>query len=230
MFHCRPCIWIPQGSDSDAQGGNSNASAATSHASAEVNGLGDLCLDISKTVIAKVQGNMSQCSADCEKLLKHIDKELREEGVKRGVKARWGRYVLFLAPWFLGLVALAFFDVLIALEPVLPVSVTQAHLTTTLLDWARPTVGVLGPLGAMFGLVSVTQRLLAIAAVFLAISILVQARMTRKIIQTTTMQLTPPHPSSLSLDSSFGAAAARSALERSPNSHSCATTVMLSNS
>lgn len=182
-----PCIWIPQAGREGAAGVASEP---------DENRLGDLCSDISKTVVAKVQGNsecthtqnrkleppktrppeiaVTQCAADCARLLTHIEKELRAESAKRAVKARWGRYVIALIPWLAGLIVLSFFDVIVALEPVLPESVTQAPLTTVLLSWARPTVAALVPLTAAFGLNSLTQRLLAVAAAFLAVSVLVQ--------------------------------------------------------
>ena len=74
------------------------------------------------------------------------------------------------------LIAVAFFDVIVALEPVLPDSVSQAPLTIALLSWARPTVATLTLLTDAVNLTSVAQRLLAIAGAFLAVSVLVQVR------------------------------------------------------
>ena len=119
---------------------------------------------------------MTQCIADCGRLRTHIEKELRSEEAKGAVKARWGRYVIALVPWLAVLIAVAFFDVIVALEPVLPDSVSQAPLTIALLSWARPTVATLTLLTDAVNLTSVAQRLLAIAGAFLAVSVLVQVR------------------------------------------------------
>jgi hypothetical protein len=117
---------------------------------------------------------MTQCTADCARLRSHIDAELASEATKRLIKARWGRYMLLLVPWFAVLMAVAFMDVLVALEPVLPANVLNAPLTTTLLGWARPVVGVIEPVALLLGAATVTQRLLGFAAAFLILSILVQ--------------------------------------------------------
>lgn len=117
---------------------------------------------------------MTQCIADCGRLRAHIEKELRSEEAKGAVKARWARYVVALVPWLAVLIAVAFFDVIVALEPVLPDSVSQAPLTISLLSWARPTVSSLTLLADAVHLTSVAQRLLALAGAFLAVSVLVQ--------------------------------------------------------
>jgi hypothetical protein len=140
----------------------------------EVNGLEPLCSDIAKVVVLKVQGNMTQCADDCVRLREHIDKELQAEATKRAIKARWGRYTLCLLPGLLALMAVAYLDVLIALEPVLPAAVASAPVTESLLSCARPVLGVIEPLGAALGADSVTRRLLAAAGAFLLLSVLVQ--------------------------------------------------------
>ena len=94
---CRPCIWIPQEEDT-ASG------VATATRGASENRLVDLCADISRTVVSKVQANMTQATADSTRLLSHIEKELSVEQGKRAIKSRWGRYVLLLSPWLLVLI------------------------------------------------------------------------------------------------------------------------------
>ena len=192
-----PCIWIPSeaaalvphtpgagigspAGGSGGSGGSNGTSGATLEfadhrtVAGEVNSLGRLCNDISRTIATKVQANMTACGEDCKALLDHIDKELEREGRAAGVKRTWRCYMWALRPWFLILGLLTFLDVLHHLQDRLPSSIVGAPLTQQLLGNSAPVISVLREGLSLIGFPTLQQRLTLGAGAFLVVAILVQ--------------------------------------------------------
>jgi len=177
-----PCIWIPRsgggggsgGSDVRVRQGAADADLVRTGFTADMNALPRLEREIQRTVLSKVQSNMTTCQKDCKRVTEALQEVLATQAKRVAVRGKWSCYVWLLWPWFLVLGGLSFLDLLMTLRDSLPDAVSSASVFTALQAgfgpvW-KPLVSVMAALGAP----ELHHRLAAAGVAFLLLSTLVQ--------------------------------------------------------
>lgn len=160
-----PCIWIPQ---------NEGATADADAAAGANNSINKLCDTLSAGVRNKVQANMERAREDCGRLLAHLEDEMAASDAAAARRRRWRTYAWLLTPFLAVLLALAFGDVLLAVESRLPEAVRAAPLTLRVVAATRPIISLAEAGFAAVGYASLSERLTGLAAVFLVFALAVQ--------------------------------------------------------